>query len=419
MLKYSNFLLEQKICSLLLESKVEFSKNFRGILSAMQNPIASSILALQDQDKDVTQNYIDSDLKSIDMITFIQDRRAKQLTKDKEDNFKIVKDQHLKISDFQTEDGERQNTEIYRLLGLDIKKANRAETGTEVKIIKRIVSPFNNAKTYCSYVSLDSKYNGVINVEALEPSDEVYKELWSTSRNSMRIGRLIRALVPLTGKKFTDSEIEKFVNEYKSVVNIMNDAFLKFDVVSGGDIIHFYNISNYASDDGTLGSSCMADVPDSYLYIYGSNPDVCNLVILYDERGSIKDGKYKSDKIIGRALLWTTTSGEMFMDRIYTVNQSDEELFKKFAARNGWWCKKHQNSNNAFTAEKGSETKNPSYVVKLKNWDDQFPYIDTLCYLNDDDGTLSNKGALIKANRICNDTDGSTHRVDEDEYEDD
>lgn len=419
MLMYSNFILEQKIYSLFLESKVQFSKNFMSILSSMDNPIAKSILGLQDQDKDVTQNYIDSDLKSIDMITFIQDRRAKQLTKDKEDNFKIIKDQHLKVSDFQTEEGEAQNTEIYRLLDLDIKKANRAETGTEVKVIKKIVSPYNSSKTYCSYVSLDSKYNGVINVEALIPSDEVFAQLWSVSRNSMRIGRLVRSLLPLTGKKFTDSEIEKFVNEYKSVVNIMNDAFSKFDIVSNDDVIHFYNISNYASEDGTLGSSCMADVPDSYLYIYANNPDVCKLVILYDDKGSLKDGKYKSTKIMGRALLWKTTDGTMFMDRIYTVNQNDEELFKKFAARNGWWCKKTQNSSDTFTAEKGSESKDkPEYVVQLTDWDDNFPYIDTLCYLNSKTGKLSNRKSLISANKVCNDTGGEPQWLDDDDDDD-
>lgn len=417
MLMYSNFILEQKIYSLFLESKVQFSKNFITILSSMDNPIAKSIIGLQDQDKDVTQNYIDSDLKSIDMITFIQDRRAKQLTKDKEDIFKIIKDQHLKVSDFKTKEGEVQNTETYRLLDLDIKKANRAQTGTEVRVIKKIVSPYNSSKTYCSYVSLDSKYNGVINIEALEPSDEVFSQLWSVSRNSMRIGRLVRSLLPLTGKKFSDSEIEKFVNEYKSVINIMNDAFSKFDIVSGDSVTHFYHISNYASDSGTLGCSCMADVPASYLYIYSNNPDVCKLVILYDDKGSLKDGKYKSTKIIGRALLWKTTDGTMFMDRIYTVKQSDEDLFKKFAAKNGWWCKKTQNSSSKFTAERGQETKdNPEYAVSLTNWGDRFPYIDTLCFLNSKTGKLSNITSLISADMFCNETDGSPQWLDDDDF---
>ena len=200
----------------------------------------------------------------------------------------------------------------------------------------------------------------------------------------------------------------------------MNDAFSKFDVVSGKMVIHFYNIAQYSKDDyGTLGSSCMADVPESFLYIYKANPDVCQLVILYDDNGSVSDGKYKSDKIIGRALLWKTTSGDMFMDRVYTANQSDEDLFKKFAARNDWWCKQTQNSSSSFIAAKGLERKEPTYVVQLKNWDDEFPYIDTLCYLNDNSGKISNKGAEISANYCCNDTDGTPQEVDSDDWDDD
>ena len=120
-----------------------------------------------------------------------------------------------------------------------------------------------------------------------------------------------------------------------------------------------------------------------------------------------------------RALLWKTTDGTMFMDRIYSVNQNDEELFKKFAARNGWWCKKTQNSSDTFTAEKGSESKDkPEYVVQLTDWDDNFPYIDTLCYLNSKTGKLSNRKSLISANKVCNDTGGEPQWLDDDDDDD-
>ena len=62
------------------------------------------------------------------------------------------------------------------------------------------------------------------------------------------------------------------------------------------------------------------------------SPEVCTLVI------------YKSDddtdKILGRALLWKLRDGKRFMDRIYTANDSDVQLFKDYAKENGWYTKR-------------------------------------------------------------------------------
>jgi hypothetical protein len=104
----------------------------------------------------------------------------------------------------------------------------------------------------------------------------------------------------------------------------------------------------------------------------------------------------------------------MFMDRIYTNNDSDVELFKQFAEKNGWWCKKTQNSSNDFTAQKGSSFKDPTYSVDLK-WakHESYPYVDTLSYLSmneldsrDSSGILSNDPDLISAQYSLRDTEG-------------
>ena len=148
----------------------------------------------------------------------------------------------------------------------------------------------------------------------------------------------------------------------------------------------------------------MADVPDSWLYIYRANPDVCNLVILYDENGKIADGKYKSNKIIGRALLWTT-------------RDSDIDLFKKFADRNGWWSKRNQNSGSSFMIEKGNESKNNvPIIVDLQKWDDEFPYLDSLMYFNNGTGELSNDGESIKANYMLQSTGGGYEEIEDEDY---
>jgi len=214
----------------------------------------------------------------------------------------------------------------------------------------------------------------------------------------------------------TPKQVEDFTNAYKSAWDMMNDAFLKFDIVSGYDIAKWYHEDTYESDDSTLGGSCMRyDYCSEFFGIYTENSDVVKLVILYsDKDGNVKDGKFVGKYIKGRALLWKTNQGDMFMDRIYTNNDSDVELFKQFAEKEGWWCKKVQNSNNTFTAQRGSALKDPTYTVDLQ-WADHeyYPYVDTLSYFRlneldsrDASGVLSNDSDAIQPQYDLRDTEG-------------
>ena len=138
---------------------------------------------------------------------------------------------------------------------------------------------------------------------------------------------------------------------------------------------------------------------------------MCKLVILYDDKGRVVDGKYKSDKITGRALLWkvedNSGSSFEFMDRIYTNSDSDQDLFKQFATRNNLWYKKVQNSDENFDMIKGQEVKkDPVVVVNLKSWTETFPYVDTLKFFNLHTGKLSNSPNQIGADAILNCTGG-------------
>ena len=136
----------------------------------------------------------------------------------------------------------------------------------------------------------------------------------------------------------------------------------------------------------------MKGVPEKVLELYIYNKKVCKLVILYDDNGKLIDGKYKSNKIVGRALLWTLSDGDMFLDRIYTINDSDVDLFKKYAKNNDWWCKNLQNTYKEFEMVKGEITK-PSGIlrVNLENSEfDYYPYLDTLSYLNINESFLTN-----------------------------
>jgi len=391
MFNYSDFLLEKKL-EKLFESKISFSKSFYNALNSIGTPLSKKIMGLQDNDIDIQYNYIDVSDEN-DTVSFTPDRKAKEIIGDKEELYKVVNSGRYLT-------GSERNQRIYDSLNHErTNDVYQPESGTVGKIIG--TTPGSGGKIYCLFectVGADSGKRTILNKEALETYDENLQKVWTTNRNKIKIGRIIRALIRSGKIEANDAEIEKFVNQYKSTIDIINDAFNKFDVVKSHDIIYWYNIKNYSDDRGTLSNSCMADVPDSYLYIYWSNPDVCQLVILYDDSGQIENGKYKSDKIVGRALLWKTREDYYMMDRIYTNRDNDVDLFKKFASRNGWWSKKSQNSSQSFTIEKDSETKKPTIIVDLQKWDDEFPYLDSLSYFNSETGELSNDLEAIRGN---------------------
>jgi hypothetical protein len=419
---FYEFILE----SLVLESKLEFSDKFKKVLSLIpgDNEIKNYLLGMKGADLNWNQNYIDvSDNK--EEVTFIQDRRAQQLIRDNPPVWKT--NSSLPGSKFLTfnknDEGEYKNQELFDKLGFVVQEPPSENhpipgSGMVGEIISETVST-KSGRTYILFQWKDDEGNTrqvCLNKDAVDQYSDTEKKLYTTNRNPIRIGRLVNSIMTAAKQPVTPKQVEDFTNAYKSAWDMMNDAFLKFDIVSGYEIVKWYNQSSYESSDSTLGSSCMQyDECENYFGIYTENSDVCKLVILYADRGgNIKDGKFRSTYIKGRALLWKTNQGDMFMDRIYTNNDSDVELFKQFAEKNGWWCKKTQNSSNIFTAQKGSSFKDPSYSVDLK-WADHeyYPYVDTLSYMKlnhlnswDTSGTLTNDPDLIDPQFELRDTEG-------------
>lgn len=421
--KYEDFLLE----SLILESKFSFSSKFEKVLGFIPdtNKIKQTLIQLKKSGTDipVAQNYVDvTDNK--DEVTFIPDRRAQQIISESPIVFRT--NSHLPGSKFLTfnkdTNGDFKNHKIFSMLGFtptEPTSENHPIPGPGIagEVVSEVISP-TSGKTFILF-----KWNQggedrlvVLNKEAIDQVSGTETKLYSQSRNPIRIGRLFNSIMSAAKQETSQREVEEFTNLWKSAWDMVNDAFSKFDVVSGYEIVRWYNESSYESDDSTLGSSCMRyDECENYFGIYTENSDVCKLVILYSDRGSsIKDGKFRSNYIKGRALLWKTNQGDMFMDRIYTNNDSDVELFKQFAEKQGWWCKKVQNSSSNFTAQKGTAFKDPTYTVDLK-WAEHgsYPYVDTLCYLSmneldsrDSSGILSNDSDLINYQYELRDTEG-------------
>jgi hypothetical protein len=100
------------------------------------------------------------------------------------------------------------------------------------------------------------------------------------------------------------------------------------------------------------------------------------------------------------------------MDRIYTVYDSDVDLFKQYAEKNNFWWKTKQNMDNYTSVTNGSEViSNPNIVVSLQSGDFyEYPYLDTMCYLNRDLDTLTNFED-DDSDRILKNTDGSCEYI--------
>ncbi len=212
-------------------------------------------------------------------------------------------------------------------------------------------------------------------------------ELFVKSRNQIKIGKLINKLFP---GKFSDKEIEEYVNKFKALLDKVGE---KLSIVDGEDIALWYNKKNYKNSDGTLGSSCMRG-SEGIFGIYTNNPEVCRLLILTED-----------SKLIGRSIIWRLNSinkefggekPEYFMDRQYTAKDSDVNKFINYAKEQGWAYK----TNNNHHSVQGVTFKDQSIVtlmsVQLKPVSDNeyeyktYPYVDTFRRYNPSTGELVN-----------------------------
>ena len=397
--RYLDFINES--LELLLESNIVYSNNFRKVMSNIDHPLSEIIIRLEGENHTVRNNYLDVNLKEKDKLGFIPDRRAQD----------ILNDTKVYVNFTGSGGGWLKNKEVNK--GLFDKLGYTYEEGTEPykptssvevgEVIAEVISD-TSGKKYAFVKFPDGQ--GVYNVEKLRIVDNKEKSLWSKGRQEIFVGRGIRALLTSAGIQFLDKDLEEFVNLYKATVDKMNDRFQYFESIKGEEIGHWYHYSNYKERSGTLGCSCMSNVNPDYFDIYISNPDVCELVILKSEDDA--------SLIVGRALLWTLRDGKKFMDRIYTIKDSEVSLFKGWAKENGWYSKFYNSSSDSglANAPDGMQVDLGTLVVDIKKgMYEAYPYLDTLKYFNPVDGTLSNvRGG--KEVYVLEDTGGELYRCE-------
>lgn len=411
--KYLDFKFDSLLESLLLESQLVFSNKLHHLMNLLpESRIKNELMGVIKSGKDlkISQNFFDIHPEK-DKIFFVQDRKAQEILGSESLKYQ-VNQTHRRLTLNKDSDGNYKNQAIFDELGFDPETMNyvKPSPGQIGEIIDETPSKETPGKIYALF-----KFNGdnysIYDKEALSIKDDRADKVWQLTKNPINVGRGIRSILTAAGVQFSDKELEDFVNSYKSSFDIMNDAFLKFDIVSERDIPYWYSSRRYENGGrSTLGNSCMAEVDEEYFDIYRYNEDVCQLVILYSNVGKLQDGKWTSDKIRGRALLWKTDEGDMFMDRIYYNYEEDVELFKRFAEKNGWWYKVDQDSQTYFQVSNGSQTKNAAYYVTLGDINfDYYPYVDSLPYLNKSDNTISNLRS--KAEYEMRDTGGELDEI--------
>ena len=114
----------------------------------------------------------------------------------------------------------------------------------------------------------------------------------------------------------------------------------------------------------------------SYAY-FPNIEDVCKLLILKED-----------DKIIGRSLIWKLSSikssgkpvegVEYFMDRQYTIKDSDVQKFRNYAKEQGWCYKSYNNHHSLGSVTIDGEEKNVRMTIEISAKDyNRYPYMDT------------------------------------------
>jgi hypothetical protein len=228
-------------------------------------------------------------------------------------------------------------------------------------------------------------------------------DLFSDTNNKTTAGRVVRQILKDNGKEYTDVEISKFVDKFKASwekLKSKDSEKSPIRVVSGEELRSWYHEEHYNERTlrgyGSLGKSCMRhDECQQFLDIYAFNPEVCKLLINTKEENG-------EEKLVSRAILWTTNKG-LYLDRIYYTDSSEEELLMDWAKTN-LGCELFFRDSGG---KKFVQLENPTKMY------DKYPYMDSMPYyytverkVYNYEPSVDNKAELL----YCQDTDGYYER---------
>jgi len=145
-------------------------------------------------------------------------------------------------------------------------------------------------------------------------------EIFKGNTRTISFSKLCARLHPEHNPKTLQAHLE-----YTKMLSNYDESL--FSIVTGDDIVKYYNFNNYFKNTGDLGTSCMRhDHNMDSIKFYAKNSNV-SLIIMKP-----KD----LDSIMARALVWTTVDGHKVMDRIYTCDSKLVSLFHRYAENNNY-----------------------------------------------------------------------------------
>jgi len=249
-----------------------------------------------------------------------------------------------------------------------------------------------------------------LNIE--KARNDYNSELWTSSQRI--VARVNRTVQKIFKNKFTTADYEKFGNEFIALIEKDN---ARLRVVYGKEINKWYLEKYYKELKSSLGGSCMRQSSrNSYLDFYAYNtPDKGNysyvgLLILLDD----------NDKLLGRAIIWFNSikpePGRIFMDRVYTTKDSDIDIFKNYAKKNGWLYKEYQSYDKPAYIDPHDgrrHTMTLSFRLEENKKYDSYPFLDTVMYYTPKTGRISNTTGINKKFEIykCRSTGGGYETI--------
>lgn len=389
--KYDEFITESILYSL-LEANINFSKDFISILGRVDSPISKKLIDVEGREVDINQNYIDINKEKTDTLFFKPDDKVGKVAKVVRDSgyYQEITRQLSNIDGSGVEKSEGIESPTNGQVGQIIREYTLDEMVNFLPDYKSNLEYLfitGNPIVLFQWVKDRKKHQLVINKNSLSTGPDAVRS------SEVSVGRFIRALLTKSSQKFTDAEIEDFVYKYRAEVEKEKDVLnRRFRVVKGADIKKYYHRSAYKEESGSLGSSCMRyDRCQNYLGIYTQNSQASLLILLSEE---------DETKITGRAILWEMEPYEIstkVMDRIYTIKTADEQLFKEWAIKNGYWFKSRQDFSEytdfEFHKEDGEVEKRQgefSVQLDIKGEYGNYPYMDSFKYYNPYSGKLYN-----------------------------
>jgi hypothetical protein len=184
----------------------------------------------------------------------------------------------------------------------------------------------------------------------------------------------------------------------KTITQILSDAMLR--AVTNRDLEIFSNLyKGQASDLYTIKEAKGDEIKEIYqlqipftscmnggentskLGLYTNNPD--RISLLYVKAGN---------QCVARALMWIDNQGNKIIDRVYG-SEEFRTMFRDYAKEIGAWKKVYDGAgeSNWFNPE-GDTVDRKYFYIKVDSDFESYPYVDTMCYLNDNvsPSTLSN-----------------------------